>query len=531
MMPDVSDAFAAGSPGRAAFFSTLGRARIGLFFAALSLAGLDAARADPATDARIEALVPDLEAYIDAGMKAFDNPGLAIGIVSGDRLVYAKGFGVREKGGDPVDTKTVFQIGSTTKAFLATTMAIGVDRKMLAWDDRVVDLYPDFQLKDAWVTREFRVFDLLAQRSGLPPYANDIVGLLGADQPAMIRSLRHVDPVSSFRSTFAYTNITHMLAERIVARQFGAPDWDAVVRSAIFEPLGMTNTSLTAEAIEVGRQSRLRLPWAAAGTVEAPFTPIFPYGFGGAGAINSTIEDMSRWVRLQLAGGTFEGKRIVSAANLAVTKIPRVGMSDNVSYAMGWVIQITPNGRIVWHNGGTTAFGAYVGTAPDKDVGVIVLTNETNVGFPDAIGEWTLDRLMGNPTVDYAAAKLAAAKTGDAATAKVFATPANALPPPPLAARVGTFSNPSLGEALVTEDGGALAVELKATGAKLRIEPWNGDVFVVKLVPEGRFAAVAANLGPQPIAFAEYQANKDGNIDAFRLIAQQDGQTYLFVRE
>ena len=214
MMPDVSDAFAAGSPGRAAFFSTLGRARIGLFFAALSLAGLDAARADPATDARIEALVPDLEAYIDAGMKAFDNPGLAIGIVSGDRLVYAKGFGVREKGGEPVDTTTVFQIGSTTKAFLATTMAIGVDRKKLAWDDRVVDLYPDFQMKDAWVTREFRVFDLLAQRSGLPPYANDIVGLLGADQPAMIRSLRYVEPVSSFRSTFAYTNITHMLAQR-----------------------------------------------------------------------------------------------------------------------------------------------------------------------------------------------------------------------------------------------------------------------------------------------------------------------------
>ena len=56
---------------------------------------------------------------------------------------------------------------------------------------------------------------------------------------------------------------------------------------------------------------------------------------------------------------------------------------------MGWVIQSTPNGRIVWHNGGTTAFGAYIGTAPDKDVGVIVLTNETNVGFPDAVGEWT----------------------------------------------------------------------------------------------------------------------------------------------
>ena len=81
-------------------------------------------------------------------------------------------------------------------------------------------------------------------------------------------------------------------------------------------------------------------------------------------------------------------------------------MSDTFAYAMGWVVQSTPNGRIVWHNGGTSAYGAFIGTAPDKDVGVIVLTNQTNVGFPDAVGEWTLDRLMDNPDVDHVAAKL-----------------------------------------------------------------------------------------------------------------------------
>ena len=167
---------------------------------------------------------PALEAYIADGMKDFDDPGLAIGIVSGDRLVYAKGFGVTRKGGTPVDPDTIFQIGSTTKAFLATTLAIGVDRGLFAWDDRVVDLSPEFQLEDPWVSQEFRVFDLLAQRSGMPPYANDMVGLLGADQAQMVHSLRYVDPVSSFRSTFAYTNITHIAAGRMVAKAFGMPD-------------------------------------------------------------------------------------------------------------------------------------------------------------------------------------------------------------------------------------------------------------------------------------------------------------------
>ena len=175
-------------------------------------------------EARVRALIPELEAYIQRGMKAYDLPGLAIGIVTGDRLVYAKGFGVRGKaGGAPVDTRTVFQIGSLTKGFLAATMAITVDRGKFHWDDRVIDLYPAFQLQDAWVTREFRVFDLMAQRSGLRPLVNDVVGLLGYAEPTMIRSLRDVAPVSSFRTTFAYTNMTHVLAGRIVADLAGAP--------------------------------------------------------------------------------------------------------------------------------------------------------------------------------------------------------------------------------------------------------------------------------------------------------------------
>jgi CubicO group peptidase (beta-lactamase class C family) len=130
----------------------------------------DVSKSDTATEDRVQALIPAIEAYIASGMRGFDVPGLALGIVAGDKLIYAKGFGVRSKsGGMPVDTRTIFQIGSNAKAFLAATEAIMVDRGKLRWDDRVVDLDPEFQLKDPWVTREFRVFDLLAQRSGLPP--------------------------------------------------------------------------------------------------------------------------------------------------------------------------------------------------------------------------------------------------------------------------------------------------------------------------------------------------------------------------
>jgi CubicO group peptidase (beta-lactamase class C family) len=485
-----------------------------------------ASSADAALDARIEAIVPDLEAEIARGMKEFGVPGLAIGIVSGDRLVYGKGFGVGRKGGASVGTGTVFQIGSTTKGFLATTLAIGVDRGLFAWDDRVVDRYPGFQLKDPWVTQEFRLFDLLAQRSGLPAYANDFVGLLGADQPTMIRSLRAVEPVTSFRSSFAYTNITHMLAGKIVADAFGADAWESVARTEILEPLGMSHTSFTAEAIEAAPDTTIGYLYDPAGPVEVPFTPIFPYGFAGAGAINSTVEDLVPWVRLQLGNGTIDGKELLSAQNLAVTKTARVGISDKAAYAMGWVLSSTANGQIVWHNGGTTAYGAFIGTAAEHDVGVVVLTNLTNVGMPDAIGLWTLDRLLGNPETDYLAKALENARAGVFVAPTAPVTPA---PPPPLASLAGRFESDALGAGTVAVDGDALTLALEI-GSRLRLEPWDGSVFAANLVPEGRFEAVSANLGPGPLGLAEFLIGTDGQRSSFVLTPFDSGPAATFTR-
>ena len=429
-------------------------ARRALFFPTMllvwALGAAQNASADEAMELRIRDLAIRLDAYVAKGMKDFDSPGAAVGIVTSDRLYFLKGYGVRRKGGEKVDTKTVFQIGSTTKAFLATTMAIAADRDKLGWDARIVDLDDGFEMKDPWVTREFRVSDLLAQHSSMPPSANDVMGMLGVDQAGMVRAMRFVEPVSSFRSAFAYTNVTHMLAQRIVARQFSAPDWDSVVRKEIFGPLGMQNSSFTAEAIQAAPNHTEGYRWTPQGTVEVPFTPIFPYGFGAAGAINSTIEDLGPWVRLHLANGKFEGKEIVSAKNLAVTKTPRTGMNETLTYAMGWVIQSTPNGRIVWHNGGTTAYGAFIGMAPDKDVGVIVLTNETNVGLPDAIGEWTLDRLLGNPEVDHVAQRLKAANAAFAQDEKAGAPPAVRQTATVLAPLLGDYVNDSFGHAKVS---------------------------------------------------------------------------------
>jgi CubicO group peptidase (beta-lactamase class C family) len=121
-------------------------AGIGLGLGAAAAQAADPSPPDAADpEARIGALAPALEAYVKSGMEAFDVPGTAVGIVHKDKLVYAKAFGLRSrKTKAPVDIGTVFQIGSTTKAFLAATLAIMVDRGHFAWDSRIVDLYPEF---------------------------------------------------------------------------------------------------------------------------------------------------------------------------------------------------------------------------------------------------------------------------------------------------------------------------------------------------------------------------------------------------
>ena len=479
---------------------------------------------------RVQELVPGLEDYITTNMKAFDVPGLTIGIVAGDKLVYGKGFGVRRRGGMPVDTHTIFQIGSTTKAFLSATMAIAVDRGKLHWDDRVVDLDPDFQMRDPWVTRELRFFDLLAQRSGLPPYVNDDIGGLGFDRSTLIRSLRYVEPVSSFRSTFAYTNITHILAGRIVAKAEGAADWNAVLQSEILDPLGMKDSTYTDAAITAAADHAQGCRYTADGCIEVPFAD-FPYDYDGAGDINSNVDDMAKWVSLQLAGGTTsDGKRIVSAENLAYTHMPKVAISDKASYALGWIVTQSPNGTIVWHNGGTLGFGSMVVLQLDRKLGVIVLSNQANVGMPDAIGMWTIDRLLGNPMVDHAAEALARAKTAYADSVKQFARPADLQPSPPLAPLSGRFATPGFGKAVLRTDGGVATLELLGSGAELRLDAWNGGVYTATLVPEGRFAAIATNLGPLPLAFAQFQSDKDGKPTILRLTFAS-GQAYDFKRE
>lgn len=180
-------------------------ARFGAIIVGLALAS-NQATADPTREA-VEAAIPKLESYIQAQIAADQVPGLSLAIVFNDEVVYLGGFGVREVGKpEPVDAETVFQLASLSKPISSTVVAALVSDGALTWDSRIADIDPGFQLFEAYPSEQVTVRDLLSHRSGLPGDAGNHLEGLGYDRDTILERLRQVQPSSSFRSGYSYSN-------------------------------------------------------------------------------------------------------------------------------------------------------------------------------------------------------------------------------------------------------------------------------------------------------------------------------------
>src|SRR5262245_41694342 len=264
-------------------------------------------------------ILATLEAYAQTAQEQWNVPGLAIAVVKDDQVIYAKGFGVKRVGDtDPVDPDTVFQIGSTSKAFTAALVAMQVDDGKFTWTDRVIDHLSSFEMGDPWVTREFQVADLMTQHSGMPAYAGDGMAILGYPADYIVSKMKLIEPVTSFRSEFAYVNNLFLVAAAL-ARTTSGQSWADGLDARVFRPLGMRSSSSGQDAFEAATNAaaphKLVDGKVTAFAANAPQLA-WAYTYGPAGGVNSTVRDMAQWLRLLLGNGTFAGTQIVSADNL-----------------------------------------------------------------------------------------------------------------------------------------------------------------------------------------------------------------------
>jgi len=358
---------------------------------------------------------PDLAAldrYVAAAVRDWNVPGLAIAVVKNDSLVFAKGYGVIELGKPaPINEHTRFAIGSTTKAMTSASLAMLVDEGKLHWDDRVIDILPDFRLYDPYATRELTVRDLLTHRSGLP--ATDLLwGFSGNDytQTEMIRRLRYVHPSSSFRSQWEYQNVVYAINGAIIERLSGMP-WATFVQTRVFAPIGMTETIPLVS--ELGGKSNVAVPHAVIHDTLRVVPIRSTDGVASAGSVWSSVSDMSKWMRFILDSGRVGSRRLISTAAFKEIIAPQIRAPmeeypslslirpNFFSYGFGWFIQ-DYHGNTAWmHTGSIDGMSALIGLLPDQRVGVYVLANGDHAELRHALMYKVFDVYTGAPDRDW----------------------------------------------------------------------------------------------------------------------------------
>jgi CubicO group peptidase (beta-lactamase class C family) len=467
-----------------------------------------AAALPPPTEAAAPALpaqLADFDAYVEAVRKTFDVPGVALVVVHDGAVVFERGYGVRELGGAPVDAHTMFAIASNTKAFTGVALNLLAEEGKLKMDDRVIDHLPWFQMADPYVTREMRVRDLLAHRSGLGLGAGDLLYWPGTDYSTeeVVRRLRHVPIAGSFRDRYAYDNILYGVAQLVVERASGQ-SFEAFLRTRILQPLGMRETRFNSDALQPGDNVATGYALADGKRLE-PAPRLSWHNVSGAGGLYASARDMGTWMRLQLDGGAYRDadgrqqrlfpEKASQAMWSMITPIPvgqpsvpelQPAKPNFLGYGQGWMLSDYRGQKLVWHTGGWPGQVSRLTLVPDRKLGVMVMTSAELGGAFNAITLRVLDAFLDAPKTDWNAAHGAAlAKSrakGEESWAKHQAARAKGSKPAlPLAGYAATYRDPWYGDVVVAQENSALRMRFSRTKSLAgTLQHWHHDTFLVR---------------------------------------------------
>lgn len=452
--------------------------------------------AQTATTEQVTAALAQLEQLAEAAISDGSVPALAIGVVHDDKVVFLKGFGLREAGKpEKVDADTVFQIASMSKPISATVVAALVGDGTVSWDAKISDLDPAFRLNDPYPTSQLTVRDLFSHRSGLPGTAGDDLEEIGYERVEILRRLRFVSPSSSFRAGYSYSNFG--LTEGAVAAAIPTgKTWEDIAEEKLYRPLGMTSTS-SRHADFVGRANRAPLHVKADGGWAARVERQ-PDAQAPAGGVSSTVRDLAQWLRLELANGSHDGKQLIAATALDQTHIPLMTRGKNpVSggqsfYGLGWNVEFGRHG-LSWGHAGAFSVGArsLVTLFPERQLGIVILANAFPTGVPeglsDSFADLVFDGKVGKDWLkDWNAIYAGMFGPAVAAAQATYATsPSPATPARPATAYAGSYANDFVGEAVVAAAGDGLVLTLGPDGAKsYPLSHFDRDMFLSLPSPE-----------------------------------------------
>lgn len=431
------------------------------------------------------------DAYVADAAQEWGVPGLAIAVVKDGSTVFAKGYGTTAlTSGTVVDEHTLFSIGSTTKAMTAAALGLLVDEGNVAWDDPVVQHLPSFRLADDNVTRQLRVRDLLTHNAGVPN-----TDLLWYEQVRttddILGRLRFVEPVAPPYTTFVYQNVMYAAAGRLTEIISGQ-SWADFIDESLFTPLGMERSVALLQRTR--QRDNVAEPHHLVDGELVQIENASVDSVAAAGSVWSSVAEMAEWAKFLLRGcRTAEGKALLTEATcdelfepqalIDREMYPAMRLYENkwFTYGLGW-FQTDYNGRnLDFHSGSIDGLIALHGLVRDEGLGVIVLANRDHAEVRHALMYRALD--LFDATLDPAERRdwnreIKDLFDGLAAEATAPAPGGRAQDPrPPLAhsAYRGTFSDPFLGDVIVSVEGDGLILRFGRQTCDL--ESLGGDIF------------------------------------------------------
>jgi CubicO group peptidase (beta-lactamase class C family) len=441
-----------------------------------------------------QAPLADFDAYVTKAIPRWQTPGLAVAVVKDGKVVFMKGYGVRELGKPrAVDEHTLFAIGSTTKAMTAALVGMLVDEKKLDWDDPVVKHLPWFQLKDPYLTREITVRDLLTHRAGLGN-ADYLWYGTTLEPREILQRVRLLEPAYSLRSSFIYQNVMYAAAGAVVEVVSGK-SWDQMIRTRIFEPLGMTESITTAATL--AQQPNVARPHDIIDGKMRAIENASVDGVAPAGSVWSSVNDMSKWMQMLLDGGKAGTRVILKPETVDELFKPQAMVTRDgfyptarltkpkwTTYGLGWFQQDYRGRAIDFHTGSIDGMVAIHGLLRSDRVGVYVLANRDHVELRHALMFNVFDRFIGGSDRDWSEDLLKLytdlqAQATEARRKEESQRVTGTSPTLALTRYAGTYSDPLYGDLVVTLDGDHLSARY-GTAFVGPLEHWHYDTFRAK---------------------------------------------------
>ncbi|MGE3727774.1 MAG: serine hydrolase [Candidatus Sericytochromatia bacterium] len=456
--------------------------------------------------------------------QSWKTPGLAVAIVKDDQIWLAEGFGLRsldEK--HPVDADTLFAIGSCTKAFTATLLAMLVDEGKLDWDAPVRNYLPKFQLKESYATDHITSRDLLTHVSGLPRHDLAWYGSPYSGSE-LLTKLKYLSPSADFRARFQYQNLMYMSAG-LLAEEITGQSWEQLMQTRFFVPLGMkrSNASLT----ELQTDPNHALPHRKKGesVQRIPFRSVA--AAAPAGAINASANDMAQWLRLNLAQGRLDDKTIVGDLAIKDVLSPQVVMQSRgnqpeipyMLYGMGWMIHPYRGVQMIQHGGNIDGFSALVSLIPEKKLGIVILSNKDGDALPNLLNLSLTDLLLELEPLDWSGRLKQGLEQAEKISKSTDATTrvAHTKPSHDLSDFAGVYSHPAYGELNIRKEGTNL--KLKYNDFAGHLEHWHYDSFVLR-----QSDSVLDGLR------LHFQLNEEGDLERVSVKLEPLGEAIVFAR-